>query len=106
MALTCPTTETLRQLLQGALSPAESEIVEAHLEQCTSCIARMRELEKTDTLARALGTRPGPIQQSHLEELDVGELVQRLKALHAVRQTPAHLSANCGQAGDAVTVTA
>jgi len=87
MALTCPTSEVLRQLLQGALSPAESSILEAHLEQCTSCIARMCELEKTDTLARALGAQP-EMQQSLGEDLEAAKLVEQFKALGAAPPVP------------------
>jgi anti-sigma factor RsiW len=40
----CPDPRLLRQLLNGALSVAETEPLAQHLEGCAACAARVQEL--------------------------------------------------------------
>jgi hypothetical protein len=77
----CPNADALQLLVQGRLNEVQCQALEAHLEQCASCMTLARQLASTDPLAQALQCRPQSTERSLLQGMDVAALLERFKAV-------------------------
>ena len=96
-AMECPDMSELRKLASGELPAAAVDALAAHMETCSSCLARVQTLSPTDTFAQSLSQ----VRELH-ENQDsdvVVRLIARLKKLEkpAAASTVAFACKGCGK---------
>ena len=78
----CPDPELLRKLLTGPIAESQVEILERHLDQCSSCVRKSAAQAQSDELLAAIHSLGAPGGGPSLEDLEnVKPLIARLKGL-------------------------
>jgi hypothetical protein len=80
----CPDLATLERFLLGTMGANDAEAIEAHLEQCTSCVATLNTFPAHDTVVAAIQS-PGSIVEPLSDA--VQRLADRLKGLQRATAT-------------------
>jgi serine/threonine protein kinase/tetratricopeptide (TPR) repeat protein len=90
----CPSPEELRELALGLLSEAASEARAAHVEQCSACLAALRNLQVQDPLLDALAQPTA--SQARQDDQEIQTLLDRLRAVPVLHM----VSATCVSPGE------
>jgi hypothetical protein len=81
----CPDSLALERLVQGAVSAEETETLAQHLEQCSTCAARVEALDRQS--GPLLTLRPGAADPPPIDE-QMKEVMERLARLSPVTAAP------------------
>src|SRR5205085_472927 len=80
VALSCPTTEVLKDFVGSCLAEEEARVLSAHLANCPACAVRLETLARADGLLSSLGGGEHPASQAGTP-LPVVALMAQLKGL-------------------------